>query len=132
MDILIHLPSYRVMVCKPCGVAVPPYMLQAHLNKLHIEQLTALASRNLVRFFVKEIIPLLLGKPLLDPRTEIVVLPDPDCESLPGLSILQGFGCNSCEYVCKGIDQIHQHYNVKHAPVRKYRGGPRTYLLFAL
>lgn len=125
MDILLYLPSYRVMVCKPCGIAVAPHRLQAHLNKLHVEQSTALASRDLVRRFVNETLPSILDSPLLDPRKENVHLPDLDCEALPGLRILQGLGCNSCGYVCKGIDQIRQHHNVEHASFRKHRGGPR-------
>jgi hypothetical protein len=125
MDILLYLPSYRVMVCKPCGVAIAPHRLQAHLNKLHVEQSTALASRDTVRRFVNETLPSILDSPLLDPRKENVHLPDLDCEALPGLKILQGLGCNSCGYVCKGIDQIRQHHNVEHASFRKHRGGPR-------
>jgi hypothetical protein len=119
------LPSHGVMVCKPCGVAIAPHNLQAHLNKLHIEQSTALASRGLVRTFVNETLPSMLEKPLLDPRTEEVHLPEPDREALPGLKISQGFGCNSRGYVCKGVNRIRQHHNVEHAPIRKHRGGKR-------
>jgi len=35
MDILLHLPAYRVSVCQPCGIAVAPHKLQDHLNNLH-------------------------------------------------------------------------------------------------
>jgi hypothetical protein len=44
--------------------------LQAHLNKLHIKQSTALASRALIRISVKKTLPSMLEKPLLDPRKE--------------------------------------------------------------
>jgi hypothetical protein len=106
MDILVHLPNHGVVVCRPCGVAIAPHNLQAHLNRLHIEQSTALASRDLVRTFVNETLPSMLEKPLLDPRTEELRLPEPDCKALPGLRLYQGFGCNSCGFVCKNINQI--------------------------
>jgi hypothetical protein len=70
---LIYPPSYHVMARRPCGVAMPSHRLQAHLNKFHIERSTTLASRDLVRFFVKEKMSSLLDKPLLDPRRETVV-----------------------------------------------------------
>jgi hypothetical protein len=70
IDILIYLPRYRVMGCKPYGVAIAPHRLQAHLNKLHIKQSTALASRALIRISVKKTLPSMLEKPLLDPRKE--------------------------------------------------------------
>ena len=87
MDILVHLPNHGVVVCRPCGVAIAPHNLQAHLNRLHIEQSTALASRDLVRTFVNETLPSMLEKPLLDPRTEELRLPEPDCKALPGLRL---------------------------------------------
>ena len=87
MDILVHLPNHGVVVCRPCGVAIAPHNLQAHLNRLHIEQSTALASRDLVRIFVNETLPSMLEKPLLDPRTEELRLPEPDCKALPGLRL---------------------------------------------
>jgi hypothetical protein len=68
----------------------------------------------------------MLDKPLLDPRTEELCLPEPDCKALPGLRPYQGFGCNSCGYVCKSINQIRQHHNVEHAHVRRHRGGKRV------
>ena len=88
MDVLLYLPSYRVMVCKPCGVAIAPHRLQAHLNKLHIKQLTALASCDTVRRFVNKTLPSILDSPLLDLRKENVHLPDLDCKALPRLKIL--------------------------------------------
>jgi hypothetical protein len=113
------------MVCKPYSVTVALHRLQAHLNKLHVEQSTALASRDLVRRFVNETLPSIIDSPLLDPRKENVYLPNLDCEALPGLKILQGLGCNSCGYVYKGINQIRQHHNVEHASFRKHCRGPR-------
>jgi hypothetical protein len=106
MDILVHLPNHGAVVYPPCGVAIAPHNLQAHLDKLHIEQSTALASRGLVRIFVDETLPSMLENPLLDPRTEELRLPEPDCKALPGLRLYQGFGCNSCGFVCKSINQI--------------------------
>jgi hypothetical protein len=126
MDILVHLPSHGVMICKPCGVAIAPQNLQAHLNKLHIEQSTALASRNLFQTFVNETPPSMLEKPLLDPYTEELHLPELDCKALPGLKVYQDFGCNSCRFVCKSMNQIRQHHNVEHARVRKHRRGKRV------
>ena len=84
MDILLHLPNHGVIVCRPCGVAIAPHNLQAHLNRLHVEQSTALASRDLVRTFVNEALSSMLEKPLLDLRTEQLRLPKPDCKALPG------------------------------------------------
>ena len=31
MDILVHLPDHGVVVCRPCGAAIAPHNLQAHL-----------------------------------------------------------------------------------------------------
>lgn len=126
MDILVHLPNHGVIVCRPCGVAIAPQNLQAHLNRLHVEQSTALASRDLVRTFVNQTLPSMLETPLLDPRTEELRLPEPDCKALPGLRLYVGFGCNSCGFVCKSMNQIRQHQNVEHSPVRKHRGGKRV------
>ena len=87
MDILLHLPNHGVIVCRPCGVAIAPHNLQAHLNRLHIEQSTALGSRDLVRIFVNETLPSILEKPLLDPRTEELYLLELDSKALPGLRL---------------------------------------------
>ena len=84
MNILVHLSNHGVIVCRPCSVAVAPHNLQAHLNRLHVEQSTALASRDLVRTFVNEALSSMLEKPLLDLRTEQLRLPKPDCKALPG------------------------------------------------
>lgn len=126
MDILLHLPAHRVLVCLPCGIAVAPHRLQSHLRMLHLEQSGALATRELVKRFVIDTLPSILDRPLLDPRTEPVQLPATDSEPLPGLKVYTGLGCNHCPVVCKNANQIRQHYNTSHATVRKHRGGPRT------
>lgn len=126
MDILLHLPAHRVMVCLPCGIAVAPHRLQNHLKKLHLGQSGPLATRELVRRFVIDTLPSILDRPLLDPRAESVQLPATDSEALPGLKVHTGLGCNHCAAVCKNANQIRQHYNTSHAAVRKHRGGPRT------
>lgn len=126
MNILVHLPNHGVIVCRPCGVAIAPHNLQAHLNRLHIEQSTAPASRDLVQAFVDETLPSMLEKPLLDPRTEEIRSPESDCKALPGLRLCQGFRYNSRGFVCKSINQIRQQQNVQYARVRRHRGGKRV------
>jgi hypothetical protein len=54
------------------------------------------------------------------------IYPDQTARPCPELRLYQGFGCNSCGFVCKSINQIRQHHNVEHAHVRRHRGGKRV------
>jgi hypothetical protein len=106
MDILLHLPAYRVLVCQPYEVVVAPYRLQDHLNKFHLGQSRVLATRELVRRFVIDTLPSILDRPLLDPRAELIELPATDSEALPGLKVHIGLGCNHYPVVCKNVNRI--------------------------
>jgi hypothetical protein len=77
----------------------------------------------LIYAFIKKILPTILDGQILDPSKEPVILPAPDCEALPGLKLILGFGCNHCPFVSKNLGSIQRHFNESHAAVRRRRGG---------
>lgn len=123
MEILENLPEHRVLVCRPCGIAVAPHWLHGRICKLHVGQCTGLPANKAAQLLVDEDLPAMLDRPLLDPRREYVSLPALDCEALRGRHTHRRVGYNYCHFVCKGTGVMRKHYNAEHALVRRTRGG---------
>ena len=126
MDVLVSLPTYRVLICTPCGKAIIPRHLFAHLRRLHMSHSYALGSVELIHRSVKDTLPSIIEAPLVDPNKENVTFPPPDSEPLPGLQLHQAFGCNHCPFACGPLEVMMQHYNQNHALNRRTRGGLKS------
>jgi hypothetical protein len=126
MDLLEYLPQHRIVLCKLCKSAIHPSALPKHCQKVHARRHSTLFSNRNNESFEKETLPALLEQSLLDPRIESLPLPQTECEPYIHLLVEDGFGCNYCTLVSKTVSVFRKHYNVKHAPLRRSRGGQKS------
>jgi hypothetical protein len=84
---------------------------------------SSFATPKLIHAFIKKILPTILDRQILDPSKELVVLPAPDREALPGLKVIRGFGYNHCRFVSKNLGSIQRHFRASRTAVRRRRGG---------
>ena len=122
---LLLIQEYRVLICKPCGYGIKPSALATHFRKRHQGQSHAFATAAQTAVFVRDLLNS-LPAPLLDPDKEQTIFPETDSEALPGLRLGIGRGCNYCAAVYANFKDLLQHYNVKHAPLRRARGGKKN------
>lgn len=87
MDVLEHIPEFRVVVCKLCKTAVYPSALRTHLRRAHPRYSAKSVSEEQFRSYTRITLPSILEHPLLDPRSEKVITPRLDQTPIPCLSI---------------------------------------------
>jgi hypothetical protein len=63
MDLFTYYTQYRVLVCKPCGYAVPPAHLESHISKNHPHDACRAAGVDPVHSRARKSAALLAGCP---------------------------------------------------------------------
>jgi hypothetical protein len=106
MDLFIFYPRFSVLICKPCGFAVPPSHLRSYIVTRHSND--ACRAAGLDPAYSKP------GKPattladllqeqekhnLLDPRHVKIPIPSPTEPPLPELKLYRGYQCSRCNFV---------------------------------
>lgn len=99
MDVLAHIPEFRVVVCKLCKTAVHPSTLSTHLRRSHLRLFSASVSRDQIQIYVRSTLPSLSEHSFLDPRNESIITSTPDQTPIPQLRISSGYGCSYCPLV---------------------------------
>jgi hypothetical protein len=112
-----HLADVRVLLCRPCTIAIPPAQIITHLKQHHRK--VAVATRKDVAAVIRELPNLALVP--VDVR-----IPEPAKEPIPGLQPpTDAYRCTSqgCWYVCTTLRQIRAHCTAEHGWVNNQRRG---------
>lgn len=126
LELFDYLVPYRVIVCRPCAAGVVPSQLVTHIRKWHrILDSRFRTPRSTAQWIEEILLPSLPSHPI-DPGEETLLQPPTNSPPLASLSVLTGYGCSYCEYVSGAERTIRQHYNERHAKVRRHRGGAHT------
>ncbi|KAI0411965.1 hypothetical protein F5X98DRAFT_31969 [Xylaria grammica] len=102
--LLIHLPSYGVVICKDCRFAIQPSAFSSHLQNHHV-------LRSERRGILDQLSSLCLPPP------DRVGVPASDSRRIENLPVLSGFKCSTseCNYACTSIKRMCQHWSEVHA-----------------
>jgi len=98
-------PRLMLICCHICQIALPPAHLSGHLDNSH--QGLKVNSKVLDEIVKNLAIP---------PTLPASIYGSKDLEAYKGLSIQDGFICDSCDFVCGSKDWIKQHH-YKHHPL---------------
>lgn len=109
MDSFIHLPEYRIVICKECKFAVVGAAIKKHLQGKH-KGVTKVERLRVAREISQ--IPHLI-------QTEVELqdfqFPSPNTPPITGLTVEQnGLKCRQCSYVVCGRRNIQEHCRVEH------------------
>ena len=109
--LLVHLPLYRIVICKPCKFAVQPKALSSHLLRHHV-----------YREKRWEILEKATELRLLEPND--VIHPSSKVPPFPHLPVSTGYRCilPGCDHLCISQKRMSQHLREHHEI------GPRTYV----
>jgi hypothetical protein len=132
MDLFTYYPQYRVLVCKPCGYAVPPAHLESHINKNHPHDACRAAGVDPVHSRARKSAALLAGclqevYDPLDPSAAKIATPPATDPPIPTLKHYRGYQCSRCEHTLaktkKAQACLQQHFN-SHRLLPRKRGRP--------
>lgn len=131
-DVFVFNPQHRILICKPCGFAVAPQHLTAHIKNKHAEISGydsgfefAVSRTKIPAVAISE--ALSAKYDLIDPNTQHIPRPLPSEPPIKHLKLIPGYQCTRCDFV-RGktkyaIDQIKIHFNV-HRTIPRKKGRP--------
>ncbi|KAJ5104276.1 hypothetical protein N7532_004805 [Penicillium argentinense] len=119
MEHFRYLPEYQVLVCIPCGHAVPPAYLDTHL-KGHRKEWLGLDSTMAISVLKKQLQEFTLA----DPSQQQIQIPSPSSLALPGLPVEEGIGCTQCQFVTRSEGWMQKHVRTHQLTPRR-QGRPR-------
>lgn len=129
MDLFVFYPPSGVLICKPCGYAIPPTTLSTHIKVHHIYDARH-AATNLFNAPQARNPATLLANYLceryevLDPAIAKVPTPPATNLPIPELKLHRGYQCTRCSFVLRSQGKqaktsIRTHFNVHHLVPRK-------------
>lgn len=131
MDQFIHLPEFRVIICKKCQFAVLPSEIDAHFTREPVHGLNK-ESRRFIKERVLRIDGLIQNKQTLSQVR--FKYPPPNTMAIPGLEKprTDGLGCTleisgeRCQFVSRFEQPMREHYrDVHHWVNPRKRGRPK-------
>jgi hypothetical protein len=132
MDLFTFYPPSSVLICKPCGYAVPPTTLSSHIRVHHLEDARYAATNPSTSSNPRNAAKLLttyLGEQyqLLDPATTNIPTPPATTPPIPDLTLYPGYQCTCCSFVIRSGGKeaktsMGKHFNI-HRLVPRKRGG---------
>lgn len=121
MEPFQHLPDHRIIVCKPCQIAVVPTHVETHLQRKHV-RIDAVRRNSIVKK--------VRGISGIAQRPEDVQYPSTDtdpCELFPakpdGLRCTATVNGTQCVHVCTAIWRMQRHCTKSHGWVNEQRRG---------
>jgi hypothetical protein len=138
MDLFVFYPPSSVLICKPCGYAVPPTSLSTHIAVHHINDARHAATNSTTRAQLssrstkpaKLLASYLLERyQLLNPATTTIPTPLATEPPIPELQVYRGYQCTCCSFVRRSeakeaINSMRQHFNRLHRLVPAKSGRP--------
>jgi hypothetical protein len=131
MDLFTFYPPSSVLICKPCGYAVPPTTLSRHIRVYHLDNARHAATNSLASSEPRNAANLLAKHlreryQLLDPATTKIPTLSATNPPIPELTLYRGYQCTRCSYVLRsqGTEakiSMGKHFNV-HRLVPRKRG----------
>lgn len=119
MEHFCYLPEYRVLICRPCGRAIPAAHLQSHLQG-HRKEWMGLNSTTAMSQLKQQ----LQEYELADPSQKQVPIPPPSASAFLDLPVEQGLRCRLCPFVTRSENWMQKHVRT-HEPAMQRRGRPR-------
>jgi hypothetical protein len=129
MDLLTFYPPSSVLICKPCGYAVPPTTLSTHIKVHHLYDARYAAtnffdapqSRNPATLLANYLCD---RYQLLDPATAKIPTPPATNPPIPKLKLHRSYQCTCCSFVLRsqGTEariSMGKHFNVHRLVPRK-------------
>jgi hypothetical protein len=129
MDLFTFFPPLSVLICKPCGYAVPPTTLSNHIKVHHLYDARHAATNasassqpqnaaNLLTEYLRE------RYQLLDRPTAIIPIPPATNPLIPELTLYRGYQCTCCSYILRSQENepkisIGKHFNAHRFVPRK-------------
>jgi hypothetical protein len=104
MNLFVFYTPSSVMLCKPCGYAVPPTALATHISIYHLSDARDAATSSLASSKSKKPAELLANYlcerfPLLNPATAKIPTPPSTDPPIPELQLHCGYQCTRCEFI---------------------------------
>ncbi|KAJ5825151.1 hypothetical protein N7474_002289 [Penicillium riverlandense] len=127
MEHFRYLLEYQVLVCKPCGHAVPPAHLSTRL-KGHRKEWPSLNSATAVSRLEKQLEEFSLA----EPSQQQIQVPSPSSLALPGLPVEQGLGCTQCPFVTRSEGWMEKHVRTHQLTPRRQGRPQKTTATIAL
>lgn len=112
-----HVPELRIIVCRPCAVAIPPAHITRHLKERHPK--VPLAER-------KDVAAAALTLPNLAWEPIDVRIPKPANERVSYLTYQEGgliCTVNRCWYTCTALWCMQEHCKERHGWVNQQKRG---------
>jgi hypothetical protein len=129
MDLFTFYPPSSVLICKPCGYAVPPTTFSTHIKVHHLHDARHAAtnlfdapqSRNPATLLANYLCE---RYQLLDPATAKVPTPPLTNPPIPELKLHRGYQCTRCSFVLRSQgkeakNSMGTHFNVHRLLPRK-------------
>ena len=104
MDLFTFYHPSSVLICKPCGYAVPPTTLCTHikLHHLHDARYAATNPSGFLRNAANLLATYLCQQyQLLDPATAQIPNPPATNPPIPDLTVYPGYQCTRCSFVLR-------------------------------
>jgi hypothetical protein len=125
MELFVHLPEYRVVVCKKCKCAIVGGEVKSHLQgKKHREVPRHLQGRKSMglskgeKQHIQQIVDDISQIPNLVQREEELhdfQFPPPSTKAIPALKLYKdGMKCKSCSHISRQRQKIQEHCRTKH------------------
>jgi hypothetical protein len=129
MDLFTFYPPSSVLICKPCGYAIPPTTLSTHIKVHHLHNARYAATNCFVAPQSQSPANLLANYLceqylLLNPATAKIPTPPATDPPIPELSLHRGYQCKRCSLVLRSQgkearNSMGTHFNVHRLVPRK-------------
>lgn len=119
MELFVHLPDYRIIICIECKIACVASQATAHLYKYH-ESISSKTKRDIIAKVAQ--IP-----DLIQDQRGLCDFPFPTASVAP-IPVLQeaktdGLQCITCRYIARQPQQIQAHCRKEHGWVNEWKKG---------
>lgn len=130
MELFDYQEDYGVLICKPCGFAVPPSNLRGHITKRHLEDARHACRLNPLLANATRPADALTAylRKRFDLENTTIRRPSPTVKPILGLKLYYGFQCSRCDFVrtaTRYAEEIMQrHFNI-HRAIPRRRGSQK-------
>lgn len=131
MDLFVFYAPSSVLLCKPCGYAVPPTALATHISNHHLIDACNAATSSLASSKSRKPAKLLADYlcerfQLLDPATAKIPTPPSTDPPISDLQLHRGYQCTRCKFIRlrtkTALKQMGTHFN-QHRLLPRKKGG---------
>src|SRR5277367_5813249 len=108
-EYLLHLPEHRVLICRLCKHALRPGNgTERHLRSVHKKTIDLPTRKALVNYATE--------LHLVEPNH--VPCPNRGSHPVKGLSVMDGWECDTCGYTCASEVNMEKHCNSEHGWIK--------------